>query len=483
MTHPELPTICDLDRPLTHAHLIGVGGSGMSALALVLLARGGITVTGSDLKHSRYTRSLSEAGMDVSVGHSAENITDPDVVVISTAVTENNPELQEARRRGIPVWPRAQMLAWLCRGRRTIAISGTHGKTSTSSMIAVMLTELGRDPGFCIGGQITQFETNARAGTGEDLVIEADESDRSFLYLSPQMAVLTSIETDHLDHYRDLEDIEGTFTVFLEQVDPECPVIVYGESEAALRAAAESGHSYLRYGFGPSDDYRILQITHEEKGSRFRLRYPDGQEMEASVALPGDHMVANATAALVVAELLGIERERALAALRAFTGVHRRFDPIGVSADNIRVVDDYGHHPTEVAATLKGAASLGYERVVVVFQPHRYTRTQAFAEGFAEAFDAADKVILTDIYSAGETPIPGVTGRTVLEALLKRHPHIDVAYLPHRGDLVPYLDETLRPGDLLITMGAGDVTLLGPQYLEHHAKTLEAREQAAAAAA
>ncbi|MCL2332103.1 MAG: UDP-N-acetylmuramate--L-alanine ligase [Actinomycetia bacterium] len=479
MTHQGFPEICDLDRPITRVHLIGVGGSGMSALALVLLARGGITVTGSDLKDSRYTRALREAGMEVSSGHSAAHITDPDVVVVSTAITDNNPELQEARRQNIPVWPRAQMLAWLCKGRRTVAVAGTHGKTSTSSMIAVLLAQLGLDPGFCIGGQITQFETNARAGSGLDFVIEADESDRSFLYLSPQLAVLTNLESDHLDHYKDLADIKDTFTAFLRQVDPEGSVIVYGESAAALEAAAASGRRILRYGTNEGDAYRILKIDHEHQGSVFRLRYPDGQERIAHIALPGAHMVANATATLAVADQLGIEPARAIEALQAFVGVHRRFDQVGISSDNIAVVDDYGHHPTEVAATLRGAARLGYGRLVVVFQPHRYSRTQAFADAFGEAFSAADKVILTDVYSAGEAPIPGVTGRSILESVLLRHPHIDVAYLPHRSELVPYLEQSLRPGDLLITMGAGDVTLLGPLFLEHHARELEARQQAA----
>ncbi|MCL2654681.1 MAG: UDP-N-acetylmuramate--L-alanine ligase [Coriobacteriia bacterium] len=475
MTQQELPETSDLDRPLTHVHFIGVGGAGMSALALVLLARGEVTVTGSDLKDSRYTRALREAGMDVSSGHAAQNITDPDIVVISTAITDNNPELLEAYRRGIPVWPRAQMLAWLCRGRRTIAVAGTHGKTSTSSMIAVLLTGLGLDPGFCIGGQITQFETNAHAGSGPDFVVEADESDRSFLYLSPQIVVLTNLEPDHMDHYADLDDIKATFAAFLDKVDPDGTVIVSGESAHALEVARCSGRRVLRYGAGPDDDYRILDISSADQGSTFELRYPDGGVQTARVALPGAHMVANAAAALALADQLGIDADRAADALSSFKGVHRRFDLVGVSTDGIKVVDDYGHHPTEIAATLTGAAHLGAERVVVVFQPHRYSRTQAFADDFGEAFTAADKVILTDVYSAGEAPIPGVSGRTILESLLTRHPHIDVAYLPHRSELAPYLEQSLRPGDLLITMGAGDVTLLGPLFLEHHEKELEAR--------
>ena len=475
MAQQELPETSDLDRSLSHVHFIGVGGAGMSALALVFLERGQVVVSGSDLKDSRYTRALREAGMEVITGHAPENITDPDVVVISTAITDNNPELLEAQRRGIPIWPRAQMLAWLCQGRRTIAVAGTHGKTSTSSMIAVLLTELGFNPGFCIGGQITQFETNARAGSGVDFVVEADESDRSFLHLSPQVAVLTNLEPDHLDHYADLDDIKATFAAFLDRVDSDGAVIVCGENKNALEVACKSGRRVVRYGTDPADDYCILNTLSEGQGSSFQLRYPDGSIRAAQIALPGTHMVANGAAALAVADLLGVEPERAIKALHAFKGVHRRFDPVGVSADGIKVVDDYGHHPTEIAATLSGASTLGAARVVVVFQPHRYSRTQAFADDFGNAFAAADKVILTDVYSAGEAPIPGVTGRTILESLLARHPHVDVAYLPHRSELVPYLENTLRPGDLLITMGAGDVTLLGPLFLEHHAKELEAR--------
>ena len=479
MIWQELPGTHDIDHPLSHVHLIGVGGAGMSALALVLLAKGNVKVTGSDLKDSRYTRALREAGMEVASGHAAANLTDPDVVVVSTAITDNNPELMEARRRDIPVWPRAQMLAWLCQGRRTIAVAGTHGKTSTSSMIAVMLTELGEDPGFCIGGQITQFETNARAGSGIDFVVEADESDRSFLYLHPQMVVLTNLEPDHLDHYKDLADIQDTFTTFLRQVNLKGVVIVSGGNEAALAAAAASGRQVVRYGTQESDEYCFAQIEPSGEGSAFQLRYPNGTLHRAQILLPGIHMVANAVAALAVADQLGIPAERAIEALRSFAGVHRRFDHVGTTADGIKVVDDYGHHPTEIATTLRGAARLDAGRVVVVFQPHRYSRTQAFAEAFGDAFSAADKVILTDVYSAGETPIPGVTGRTILESLLARHPHIDVAYLPHRSEIVPYLEQSLRPGDMLITMGAGDVTLLGPQFLEHHARELEERARSA----
>ena len=475
MIHPGYPETRESVPALTKVHFIGVGGAGMSALALVLLARGDVTVTGSDLKDSRYTRALREAGMEVASGHAAAHIIDPDVVVISTAIPENNPELQEARRRNIPVWPRAQMLAWLCEGRRTVAVAGTHGKTSTSSMIAVLLAQLGLDPGFCIGGQITQYETNARAGSGVDFVVEADESDRSFLYLHPHLAVLTNLETDHLDHYRDLADIKDTFTAFLRQVDSDGLVIVNGESASALEATTASGHACLRYGTEADDDYRILQIESEGVGSSFKLQYPDGRRCSAQVALPGVHMVVNATAALAVADQMGIDAERACAALSSFQGVHRRFDRMGTSSDGIEVVDDYGHHPTEIALTLQGAACLPYQRVVVVFQPHRYSRTQAFAPAFGEAFAAADKVILTDVYSAGEAPIPGVSGRTILESLLTRYPRSDVAYLPHRSELLPYLEQVLRPGDLLITMGAGDVTLLGPLFLEHHAAELEAR--------
>ncbi|MCL2324650.1 MAG: UDP-N-acetylmuramate--L-alanine ligase [Actinomycetia bacterium] len=474
-TRQPVPEATELDHPLRHVHFIGVGGAGMSALALVLLARGDVQVTGSDLKDSRYTRALREAGMPVDTGHDAAHITDPDVVVVSTAITDNNPELLEAQRRQIPVWPRAQMLAWLCRDRRTIAVAGTHGKTSTSSMIAVMLSELGSDPGFCIGGQITQFETNAHAGAGADFVVEADESDRSFLYLRPQLAVLTNLEPDHLDHYKDLADIQDTFTAFLSQVDPEGLIIVCGQSAPSLEAAAASGRVFVRYGFDDADDYQIVSIEPDAGGSTFTLRYPDGHVRTAHIALPGTHMVANAAATLAVADRSGIAPERAILALRAFKGVHRRFDLVGSTPDGIEVVDDYGHHPTEVGATLEGAARLDHERVVVIFQPHRYSRTQAFAEDFGDAFCAADKVILTDVYSAGEAPIPGVSGRSILESLLNHHPHVDAAYLPHRSELLPYLEQSLHPGDLLITMGAGDVTLIGPLFLDYHSKALEER--------
>ncbi len=462
----------------THIHFIGVGGTGMSALALVLLARKGILVTGSDLKESRYTRELTAAGMRVYFGHAAENLGTPDVVVVSTAITENNPELIEARRRKIPVWPRAKMLAWLCRDARTVAIAGTHGKTSTSSMIASLLHNLGLDPSFCIGGQLVEFESNAHAGSGDFFVVEADESDRSFLYLSPHIAVITNIEPDHLDTYANLDDIEQTFFKFMQGVDEDGALVVFGEDEHALRLAQASGRRVVRYGMSEDDDYRVLSSERVGFGSRFRLRYPDGSEYEAEIKLPGQHMITNAAAALAVADILGCAPAQATQTLAKFTGVHRRFDLVGISeADHLTVVDDYAHHPTEIRSTLAGAARLGFGRVVVLFQPHRYSRTQSFGAELGEALHSADKVVLTDVYSAGEVPIPGISGRTVLEELLAEYPRADAAYFPHRGDLVPYLEQTLHAGDLLITMGAGDVTLLGPQFLEHHVAALTQRTE------
>lgn len=448
--------------PETYAHFIGVGGAGMSGIALVLHERG-VAVTGSDLKESRYSRALCDAGLPVITGHDAANLGDPEIVVVSTAIPERNPELVEARRRGIPVWPRAKMLAHVAGDRKTIAVAGTHGKTSTSSMVATMLAAMGLDPTFLIGGEVDGFDTNARSGAGDHYVVEADESDGSFVHLDPYISVITNIEADHLDHYESLEEIERTFAAFIARTAEDGTVVACADDATVVEAARATGRRVLTYGFSSEADVVCSIVGTEGIGHRFTITV-GGMVAEAVVGTPGRHMVSNAAAALACAYALGLDLEAAATALSTFSGVRRRFDVVGKVA-GVTVVDDYAHHPTEVKATLEAASTLGYRRVWALFQPHRYSRTEAFAAEFGRSFSAADRVVLTDVYSAGEAPIPGVSGKTLVSTVLKASPRARVAYLPHRGDIVPYVVQRASEGDLILTMGAGDITGIGPEIV------------------
>ena len=452
-----------------YAHFIGAGGAGMSGIALVLSQRG-MCVTGSDLKESRYSRALVAGGVPVHIGHSAEHLGDPEVVVISSAIPETNPELAEARRRGLPVWPRARMLAHLAGDRNTIAVAGTHGKTSTSSMVATMLSRMGLEPSFLIGGEVDGFDTNAVNGAGAHYVVEADESDGSFLFMEPHVAVITNVEADHLDHYGTLACVEEAFLAFMSRVPADGALVVCGDDARLVELAVGADRRTVTYGFNEACDVRCRILERDSTGLRFEVTLRDGTTVSSVTRIPGTHMVSNATAALATAWTLGLDVETAAQAVGEFTGVRRRFDLVGEVA-GVTIVDDYAHHPTEVRATLQAADSLGFERVFVLFQPHRYSRTESLAGDFGDAFACADRVALMDVYSAGEAPIPGVSGKTILETLLRKHPRAQAAYLPHRSDIVSYLCSRVRPGDLVMTMGAGDVTAVGPEL----ARALSAR--------
>ena len=452
-------------------HFIGIGGAGMSGIALVLHERG-FQVTGSDLKTSRYVRELSRAGIDVHVGHDPATIDEikPDVVVISTAIPESNVEVVRAHELGIPVWPRHKILPVLSAGYTTVAVSGTHGKTTTSSMVATMLDGMALDPSFLIGGIVEGFGISARSGEGPYFVSEADESDESFLNFSPTIAIVTNVEADHLDHYGTLEKVEEAFCRFMASVGEDGTVIVCGENPHLVELARSTGRRVLTYGFGDGNDTRVVAGPSKHTiGSTFNVTLPDGSAHEVSIKNnPGRHNMLNASAALTAAFVLGLDTDAAARALSTFEGVRRRFTHVG-DVDGITLVDDYGHHPTEVRATLHAAKSLDFERVVTVFQPHRYTRLQALADDFADAFADADVVMLIDVFPAGEMPIPGVTSKMLADKVAERHPDKSVFYVPDHASLMELLDEQLRPHDLFITMGAGDVTTVGPEYLEHRA--------------
>lgn len=454
---------------VSRAHFIGIGGAGMSGIALVLHERG-CKVTGSDLKRSRYVRDLEAAGIEVHIGHGAATIDEasPDVVVRSSAVGDSNPEVVRAHELSIPVWPRAKMLSYLSQDALTVAVAGTHGKTTTSSMIATMLDHLRLDPSFLIGGVVEEYGTNGRNGSGGYFVCEADESDGSFLYLNPTIEVITNIEADHLDHYGTLENIEKTFCRFMDLVGEDGTIVICGDSEHVVDLARSTGRHIVTYGLGDGLDYVCVPApgSGHELASRLSVRCPSGAQVSVTLqASPGRHNMENATAAIAVADVLGLDVNRAALALSGFKGAHRRFTHVG-DVDGITVVDDYGHHPTEIRATLAAAKNLGFKRIVCVFQPHRYTRTQALVHEFGSAFDDADVLVVTEVFSAGETPIPGVSGKTVANEVERVGRVGSVSFIPNRRELVSHLVSTLEPGDLLITQGAGDITSIGPSFIE-----------------
>ena len=452
---------------ISSAHFIGIGGAGMSGIALVLHERG-CRVTGSDLKSSYYVRALEDAGIEVHIGHEASTIDAiaPEVVVISTAIPETNPELIRARELGIPIWRRAKMLSYLSHDTVTVAVAGTHGKTTTSAMVASMLDTMGLDPTFLIGGVVEGYGTNGRNGSGGYFVCEADESDGSFLFLNPDIAVVTNIEEDHLDYYGTLENIEEAFCTFMDLVGDAGTIVVDGDSERLVELARSTGRRVITYGFNPGCDYRCTPGAAHGIQSAATVKTPSGKIASFTIqANPGRHNLANATASLAVAEALGTDIEQAAEALSKFKGARRRFTHVG-DVDGITVIDDYGHHPTEIAATLEAASTLGFGRIVCVFQPHRYSRTQALEGQWAHAFDKADILLVMDVFSAGEMPIPGVSGKTVANSVKRGGGCRHVAYVPNVRALIDLLVETCMPGDMLITQGAGDITQIGPTFIE-----------------
>ncbi len=459
------------ENRIKNVHFIGIGGVGMSGIARVAKEQG-MEVSGSDLRESRYTQQLREAGVRVYIGQKASNLDseNPDVVVVSTAILENNPELKEAKRREIPIWHRAKMLAELGRGHRTLAVAGTHGKTTTSSMLASVIDGMGFDPTFLIGGIVRAYNSNAHCGKGDYYVVEADESDKSFTYLDPESVLVTNIEADHLDHYEDLNEIYKLFGDFMSSVHDEGCCVVCGEDEALVEVARKTGRKVLTYGFSSECDTTISNYAVSGVSTSFTVALPNGKVLNCRLKQnPGRHNALNAAGVLTLLMTQGFDVERAAEVLGDFSGVRRRFDLVG-EVNGITILDDYAHHPTEIAATISAAKSLDFKRVCVVFQPHRYSRVKLFTEvlkdEFASAFDQADFVVFMNVYSAGEAPIPGITGATFMQPVLD---HVGdtkkLTYIDRRLKLIPYLVENLEPGDLIITMGAGDVTGVGPELL------------------
>ncbi len=458
------PAALDLTGPPRRIHVVGIGGAGMSAIATVLAAMGH-RVSGSDLKASAGLERLRALGVDVAVGHRAENVGAAEVVTVSTAVPPANPEVVAAREREIPVLRRSEVLAAITSTRRTVAVAGTHGKTTTSSMLALLLVDAGLRPSFIVGGELNEIGTGAVWDDGEWLVVEADESDGTFLRLRPEAVVVTSIEADHLEHYGSLDALVSAFERFL--ADPTGPKVVCADDPTA-RSLLERCPEATTYGTSEEARYRMVDVVSGRSSVSFRLEH--GGALLGEVALPvaGWHNARNACAALVTGLSIGVPFATAARALARYGGVARRYQFRG-ERDGVTLVDDYAHLPGEVRAALATARGGGWRRVVCVFQPHRFSRTAALWRDFADAFVDADLVVVTDVYGAGEVPRPGVSGKLIVDAVLDAHPETAVAYLPNRKDWDPYLERVLRPGDLCITLGAGDVTLLPDELLRRHA--------------
>jgi UDP-N-acetylmuramate--alanine ligase len=432
----------------------------MSAIAKVLLERGA-TVTGSDLKRSRAASMLEAMGATVDIGHRADQVDGADVVVISTAIPDTNPEVTRAAELGIPVIARGQALADLLAGSRSIIVAGTHGKTTTTSMIVSVLLSAGMDPTYLVGAGLNDVGTNARSGRDDISVAESDESDGSFLHLQPFVGVVTNIEVDHVDYWESVDALRDAFKKFLLASSADGAVVVPVEEHDLVTELRDANRRVIT--FGPEGDVAVSEIEIGPEQIDFLLTVP-GATVPAVLRVPGLHNVSNAMAAAAACSAVGMEAAAIARGLAAFRGVERRFQIRGRSG-GVTVIDDYAHHPTEVKATLAAARPGPWERVVAVFQPHRYTRTAAFYKEFGDAFADADRIVITDVYGAGEEPVPGVSGKLIADAICERLPGRPVVYMPHRGDLVTYLAKSSRPGDALLTLGAGDVNSVGEELL------------------
>ena len=447
-------------------HFIGIGGIGMSGIAEIVLSLGYV-VSGSDLRQSPTTDRLQSLGATIYEGHTAEQVIEADVVVTSTAVPRDNPEVAEARLRKIPVIPRAEMLAELMRLKYGIAIAGMHGKTTTTTMVAAVLAAGELDPTVVVGGRVDLFGSNARAGASRYLIAEADESDRSFLKLSPILAVVTNLDREHMDSYRDMADVEDCFVEFMNKVPFYGAVTACIDDPLLHAILPRVMRRVVTYGAHPNADFRLMPLPRSgDCHANFHVRRSrGGTEMllgPFQLHVPGRHNLLNATAAVAIGTELGLSSEQIAAGLASFRGVDRRFQHRG-SAAGVAVVDDYGHHPTEIRATLAAARECGYRNIHVLFQPHRYTRTRDLLDEFATAFAQADTVELVPIYAASEPPIPGITSETLAEAMRLHGATVDVAATLQQA--AERVTERAREGDLALTLGAGTVSQAAPLLL------------------
>ena len=443
--------VLDLSVP-RRVHVVGVGGAGMSAIAEVLAAMGH-DVTGSDLKPSAGLERLEALGVAVTVGHAAANLGQAELLTRSTAVPDRNPECRAAAEAGIPVLSRADVLTAICAQRSTVAVAGTHGKTTTASMLALVLRQAGVRPSFIIGGDVNEIGTGAAWDSGDLLVVEADESDGTFVRLPRSAAVVTNVEPDHLDHHGGYRELLAAFRRFVEETGGPVIVGVDDPDGAHLVASTDA----VGIGTAEGADWRITDVGEAWEGVRFTLTAPDGDRLPLSLPVPGLHNARNAACAAAISRLLGMPPDPIVEGLGNFGGVARRFEHRG-SSGGVEFVDDYAHLPTEVRATIAAASSGSWRRLVAVFQPHRYSRTEALWSDFGNAFEGADRIYVTDVYPAGEVPRPGVSGQLIVDAVERAFPGTDIHYIQRREELVVALADDLVAGDLCLTMGAGDLT-------------------------
>ena len=448
-------------RRIHCVHFVGIGGSGMSGIAEVMLSLG-YRIQGSDIKPNKQTRRLEDQGATVFIGHAEDNIRDADAVVVSSAVDETNPEVAAAREQLMPVVQRAEMLAELMRFRYSIAVAGTHGKTTTTSLVASVLAEGGLDPTFVIGGRLKSADANARLGQGEYLVAEADESDASFVHLKPMLAVVTNIDADHMSTYDgDIGKLREGFVEFLHNLPFYGLAVMCSDDPGVREIMGSTGRAVMTYGLDEDADLRAHNVEFDGDVTRFDvIRGDDKPPLGISLRLPGMHNVRNALAAIAIAGELQVADDAVVRALASFEGIDRRFQNLGeidTDAGKAMLIDDYGHHPTEVAATL-AAARTGWpgKRVVLVFQPHRYTRTRDLMDDFAQVLSEADVLVLLDVYAAGEAPIAGADGRAIARAVRSRGA-VEPVFVESLDELTPVLKDVLEDGDLVLTMGAGDI--------------------------
>jgi UDP-N-acetylmuramate--alanine ligase len=449
-------------RNVKRVHFVGIGGIGMSGIAEVLLNLG-FEVTGSDIATSRTTKRLKKLGAKVKKGHNQLNVHGADVVVYSSAVKGDNVELKKANDLKIPVIPRAEMLAELMRLKKAIAVAGTHGKTTVTSMIGLILTNAGLDPTIVVGGRLRSLDTNAKLGSGEYFVCEADESDRSFLKLLPTFAIVTSIDEEHLDNYKNIDEIKNTFLEFASRV-PFYGCVVLCLDETNVQSILPSiERRTITYGFSRQADISAIDIEIENFHSKFSV--VKGEEMIARIELniPGRHNIENALAATAICLELDVSMEKIKESLSNFHGVRRRFEVKG-KVDGIWVVDDYAHHPREVEVTLESARNGWGGRIIAIFQPHLYSRTLKLKSRFGTSFNEADKVIITDIYPSRESAVPGVTGKIIYDAI-KDHGHRNVTYIKDKQNIVSHLMKETKKGDLVVTIGAGDIYKIGEKFI------------------
>ncbi len=443
-------------------HFVGIGGIGMSGIAEVLLNLG-FGVSGSDLKESDITSKLERLGAKITFSHEAENVAGSDVVVYSSAVNATNPELVEAKRRSVPTIRRAEMLAELMRLKFAVTVGGSHGKTTTTSMVASVLAEGGLDPTIVVGGKLKSSSSNVRLGSSRYMVAEADESDGSFVQLPSSIVVITNIDLEHLDFYPDLEAIKDGFVEYAGRVPFYGSVIVCVDDENVRSILPRIRKRKVTYGLWEPADLTGIILERNEAGARFSVVHQEKPLGEMRINMPGDHYVQNALAAIAAGMELDVPFDSIKRGIESFEGVGRRFEIKG-TAKGVTVIDDYGHHPTEIAATIRAARRNLKKRVFVLFQPHRYTRTQALAEQFGRCFDEAEAVMVADIYPAGEAVIPGVTSDLIVAAI-KRHGHADASYAASFDEMIDAVAGRIEPGDIVLTLGAGDIYKAGERLL------------------